>query len=91
MTVACPTTFAGGEAPVRWRMLQDPGGGEMLGLEDEEQRTHRAGRIYHLDSSYPLLPTLYLLPTALVANIDRCSRSLARTDRETRLIYVVYL
>lgn len=91
VTVTCSATFASGEAPVRWRMVRNPGCGQMLGLEDEERRTHDTGRIHHLDRGYPLLPTLYLLPATLVANIDQSSRGLARTHCKTRLIHVVYL
>lgn len=52
-------------------------------------RTQKAGRIYHLDSSYPLLPTLYL-PTTLVANIDQSPRSLARPrrDLDSSILYI---
>lgn len=57
VTVARPATFASGEALIRWRMFRNPGCGQMLGLEDEERRTHKTSRIHRLDRSYPLLTT----------------------------------
>jgi hypothetical protein len=91
MTVTCLVTLASGEAPVGWCVIRNPGYRQMLGLEVEERRTHNAGRIHHLDRSYPLLPTLYLLPACLGPNADKSSRSLACDDNKTGLIHVVYL
>jgi len=91
MTVTCPATLASSEAPVGQCMVWNPGCRQMLRLEDKERRTYNAGRIYHFNRSYPLLPTLYLLLARLVADIDQSPGSLACADCETGLIHVVYL
>lgn len=91
VTATRPVTLSSGVAPARWRMIWNPGRGQMLGLEDEERRTYDASRIHHCDRSYPLLPALYLLPTTLVANADQSPRSLACADCETRLVHIVDL